>query len=171
VDRRDRRVTCRMSQAARHPRCRYRDRHRRIRATSNHLRRNPLPSRCSNRQRCRRGRRLPLQSPHLWSRPSPPRRRFSRPRRCRRCRGWNRVEPSPRVVPANAGTTVCGANGIYFFAPAAARIRSATSRGRDTSDRWPASSSTVVAFMRFARNRSSRLLKKGARREVLSVIH
>src|SRR5882762_2705478 len=42
----------------------------------------------------------------------------------------------------------------YFLRPAAARIRSATSLGCDTSDRWPASSSTVVAFIRLARNRS-----------------
>ena len=38
--------------------------------------------------------------------------------------------------------------------PAAARIRSAIARGCETSDRCPAASSTVVAFMRFARNRS-----------------
>ena len=42
----------------------------------------------------------------------------------------------------------------YSRAPAAARIRSATLSGCETSDRWPASSSTVVAFIRLARNRS-----------------
>src|SRR6185369_2454727 len=38
--------------------------------------------------------------------------------------------------------------------PAASRIRFATSFGCDTSERWPASSSIVVAFMRLARKRS-----------------
>src|SRR5258705_12237663 len=42
----------------------------------------------------------------------------------------------------------------YSFRLAAAKIKSATSFGCETSDRWPASSSTVVAFMRLARNRS-----------------
>src|SRR5882672_10397578 len=42
----------------------------------------------------------------------------------------------------------------HSLCPAAARIRSAISLGCDTSDKWPASSSTVVAFMRLARNRS-----------------
>ena len=46
------------------------------------------------------------------------------------------------------------ASADHFFRPAAARIRSAISLGCDTSERCPASSSTVVAFMRFARNRS-----------------
>jgi hypothetical protein len=43
---------------------------------------------------------------------------------------------------------------FYLCRPAAARIRSAISLGRETSERWPAPSSTVVAFIRFARNRS-----------------
>src|SRR3569833_1797306 len=38
--------------------------------------------------------------------------------------------------------------------PAASRIKFATSFGCDTSERWPASSSMVVAFMRLARKRS-----------------
>src|SRR5205085_4043094 len=42
----------------------------------------------------------------------------------------------------------------HSLCPAAARISSAISLGCDTSDKWPASSSTVVAFMRLARNRS-----------------
>lgn len=43
---------------------------------------------------------------------------------------------------------------IQCHRPAAARMRSVTSLGWETSDRWPASISTVVACMRFARNRS-----------------
>src|SRR5258708_30819888 len=42
----------------------------------------------------------------------------------------------------------------YSFRLAAAKIKSATCSGCETRDRWPASSSTVVAFMRLARNRS-----------------
>ena len=42
----------------------------------------------------------------------------------------------------------------YSRAPAAASIRSATLSGCETSDKWPASSSMVVAFIRLARNRS-----------------
>ncbi len=42
-----------------------------------------------------------------------------------------------------------------FVRPAAAaKINSAISSGWETRERWPASSSTVVAFMRAARNRS-----------------
>lgn len=37
--------------------------------------------------------------------------------------------------------------------PAASRIRSATSRGRDSSDTWLAASSMVFAPIRFAMNR------------------
>src|SRR5712691_1371836 len=43
---------------------------------------------------------------------------------------------------------------IYLPRPAAAKIKSAISCGWETRERWPASSSTVVAFMRVARNRS-----------------
>lgn len=44
---------------------------------------------------------------------------------------------------------ICYAQGC----PAASRIRSATSRGRDSSDTWLAASSTVFAPIRFAMNR------------------
>jgi DNA polymerase III epsilon subunit-like protein len=46
--------------------------------------------------------------------------------------------------------TVC-----YSLRPAAAKIRLVISLGCETRERWPASNSTVVAFIRAARNRSS----------------
>ena len=55
--------------------------------------------------------------------------------------------------PGLAGAFFIAATRL-FARPAAARIRSATSSGCETSDRWPASSSIVVAFIRLARNRS-----------------
>ena len=85
------------------------------------------------------------------SKQSPPRHRSSRRRKCRRCRGWSKALKIARRILALAGT---GRRRRYSVRPAAAKIRSAISLGWDTRDRWPASSSTVVAFMRLARNRS-----------------
>ena len=43
---------------------------------------------------------------------------------------------------------------VVFHIPAASMMRSATSLGLDTIDRWLASSSIVLAFIRLAMNRS-----------------
>src|SRR6266852_2815706 len=103
--RRGRRHLCRMSQAAR-LRCRCRERRRRALVKQSRWYPSPLPRRRSSPRRCRPNRPMRKRLPK-WLRPrlskQNPRRKSSRRRKCRRCRGWSELhESSPRTF---AGTT------------------------------------------------------------------
>ena len=123
----------------------------------------PRRLRSSRRPRPRRNRlrhrQPPRQRTMRW-RPSPPL-RSRRPRTCPRRRGWSEIYGRPgfpcrdsKNAPVFPGRFLLRQMARYSRAPAAAGIRSATLSGCETSDKWPASSSMVVAFIRLAGNRS-----------------
>ncbi len=90
----------------------------------------PARSRRSNRPRYRRNRpmRQRLRLPRRrWLSRRLPRYRSCRPRRCRRCRGWNKI--SPQTPRKDARRLRAGWDDRYFLRPAAVRISSAISLG------------------------------------------